>query len=162
MELPILVKVWLEGVTNAGEIDAEIYCINQTGQPFLVAARSTSFTTVDEETGSAVHHGSRPVEILIAPGEATLVGDVMGWEWDGVVGMELCFRAVGAAAGVRASYNLKEPQGPYAIEALGKNGFLIPPGTIRSEVPAATATARRPPPETEPPFGRLLRWLRGR
>ncbi|HEU4328151.1 MAG TPA: hypothetical protein VFS21_33755 [Roseiflexaceae bacterium] len=163
MEIPIIVKVWIEGATNPIEIDAEIYCVNTTDRPFLVATRSTSFTTVDEEVGTAVHHGSRPVEILIGPGEATMVGDVMGWEWDGFVGMDVSFRPAGQATGVRASYNLGESQGRYTIEPLGKNGLLIAPRTIRSDPAEATAgPPQQPAQESVSLLDRLLRWLRGR
>ncbi|GAB4205320.1 MAG: hypothetical protein OHK0022_31300 [Roseiflexaceae bacterium] len=158
MDLPLLVRVGLGGVTNPTEIDTEIYCVNHTGQPLLVAARSTSFTTVDEESGSAAHHGSRPTQILIGPGEAKMVGDVVGWEWDGAVGMELRFRPVGVATGLRVGYNLRRPGEPLMIEALGERGHLIPPSFVVPEDAAAKPGSAGHTPLLE----RLLRWLRER
>ena len=163
MDLPVIVRVWLEGVTNPGEIDAEVYCVNHTDQPFLVTARSTSFTTVDEEAGTALRHGSYPVETLVLPGEAKRVGDVAGWEWDGAVGMQLRFRAVGSAASLRAGYNLRNPAEAFTIEPLGKRGHIIPPSfSVLEEPPSTVRPAQGISLDRLPLLGSLLRWLRAR
>jgi hypothetical protein len=127
MDIPILVKVSLEGISDAGQVDTEVYCVNLTQQPFQISARSTSFTTVDEEAGTVIEHGSGPAWVILLPGEAKMVGDVAGWEWDGYVGMELRLREVGSTTGLRASFDLKRGAGDFTMKALGKRGQVIPP-----------------------------------
>lgn len=130
MDIPILVRVSLDGVSDAGAIDTEVYCVNLTQQPFQISTRSTSFTTVDEEAGTVVEHGSGPAHVILLPGEATMVGSVAGWEWDGHVGIELRLREAGSATGVRVSYDLKRGEGDYLIEALGRRGRIVPPSHV--------------------------------
>lgn len=127
MDIPILVRVSLAGVADAGQIDTEIYCVNLTQKTFQILTRSDSFTTVDEEVGTVVEHGSLPSEILLLPGEAKQVGDVAGWEWDGYVGLELIIREMESGARLRVSYSLKRSVGDFTIEALGKSGQIVPP-----------------------------------
>jgi hypothetical protein len=131
MDIPILVAVSLTGISDAGQIDTEIYCVNLTDKPFQVSTRSTSFTTVDEDTGAVVEHGSSPEQAILLPGEAKKVGDVAGWEWDGHVGIELRFREEGGAADLRASYDLKRAAESFKLETLDKTGRIIPPGFIK-------------------------------
>jgi hypothetical protein len=127
MNIPILVRVMLAGVTDAGQVDTEVYCVNLTQKSFQISTRSNSFTTVDEEVGTVVEHGSPPSEVLLLPGEAKQVGDVAGWEWDGYVGLELIFRELESAARLRVSYSLKTSAGDFTIESLGKSGQIVPP-----------------------------------
>jgi hypothetical protein len=81
----------LPGVTDAGQIDTEVFVVNQTLITYQISSESTSFTTVDEEVGTVVQHGSAPKRIVLRPGEAALIATVRGWEWDGHVGMLIRF-----------------------------------------------------------------------
>jgi hypothetical protein len=131
MDFPILIRVTLPGVYDAGQIDTELYCVNLTLKQFQVSTRSNSFTTVDEDVGTVIEHGSEPTEVILLPGEAKKVGDVAGWEWDGYVGIELRFKEDGSGEGMRVSYDLKRAAEGYRIEALGKSGRVVPPSYTR-------------------------------
>ena len=128
-ELPIVVRVPVPQETfDAGAIDTKVYCVNTTPHAFRIAAHSVSFTTVDEETGDAVEHGSQPTDILLEPGATAEIADVAGWEWDGHVGIEVVFeRADGKKPPARKSYNLKASStGKQAVPGAGE-GWVIPP-----------------------------------
>ena len=127
MDIPLLVRVSFGGVSEAGEIDTEVYCVNLSSKPFQISVRSASFTTVDEEVGTVVEHGSAPAQMILLPGEAKMVSEVAGWEWDGYVGIELKLRESDASFGLRLSYDLKRSAGEFAIESLGKKGYIVHP-----------------------------------
>ncbi|WP_106640375.1 hypothetical protein [Allosphingosinicella vermicomposti] len=124
-DLPAIVRVSREGVTDATEIDTDIYCANLTPTLFHVEVRSASFTTVDEETGAALAHGADAMAILLAPGATARIGDVAGWEWDGFVGLDIIFQADGATSRTRCRFRLGESVA--AFKALGIEGRLIAP-----------------------------------
>lgn len=129
-ELPIVVNIRLHDRTDAGQIDTEVYCVNITNHVFLVSTQSNSFTTVDEEVGTVVEHGSAPTEVQLASGEAALIGEVAGWEWDGHVGLNLTFQCVDTGSICEASYALKNSSGYYSLHLPGKlsqEGYITPP-----------------------------------
>ena len=127
-ELPIVLTLHTPG-TNAGAVDTEVYCINVTREAVRIAVSSTGFSTIDDE-GTLLHHGSQPVDLTLAPGEAARIGDVVAWEWDGHVGLFITFTDVESGRVRRATYNLRhgidhrKPQ-PHAFD--GKGGYITPP-----------------------------------
>ncbi|TND08741.1 MAG: hypothetical protein FD123_1957 [Bacteroidetes bacterium] len=126
--LPLIIRVAVpQTVFNPGAVDTEVYCENTTAYVFIVSVSSGSFTTVDENTGDAVRHGSQPVNAVLQPGEAVPVADVAGWEWDGHVGLEIGFRHEGTGTVIRKSYNLKSSSSDHTIRANGKTGRVILP-----------------------------------
>lgn len=131
MDLPLVVKVGLPAPKDAGEIDTEVYCVNTTPHRFVVSTRSNSFTTVDEDTGTAIEHGSKPTKIQLGPGEAALVADVAGWEWDGHVGLDVMYEGGGNT--VRGNYDLKTAAGSYTITSVNKTGDIVPPAYVREQ-----------------------------
>ena len=132
-ELPLLVCVPIETGGNASLTDTEIYCVNLTSRTFEVAARNESFTTVDEETGAGIAHGSPPKTMVLAPGEAAQVGDVVAWEWDGAVGMNITYTPDGDGPPVFASFLLNWDRGPetLTIPSNGKTGRIATPSRIQ-------------------------------
>ncbi len=126
MEHPLVVRVAIpQTVFNPDATDAEIFCVNVTQQTFSVSAKSESFTTVDEEEGTAVAHGSPPSAVLLAPGDTARVADVKGWEWDGHVGINLVFREESSGSTITKSYDLKSGKGNFTLPS-GETGRIIP------------------------------------
>ena len=127
-DLPIVLTLHTLG-TNAGAVDTEVYCINVTHEAVRIAVRSTGFSAIDDE-GTLLHHGSPPVDLTLAPGEAACIADVVAWEWDGHVGLFITFTDVETGRVRRATYNLRhgidrqEPQ-PHAFDS--KGGYITPP-----------------------------------
>lgn len=133
-ELPLLVCVPIETGGNASLIDTELYCVNLTSRTFDVDARSESHTTVDEETGAGIAHGSPPKSVVLAPGEAAQVGDVAAWEWDGAVGMSITYRPAGDDAPIYVSYlpsHFRRDSEPLVVPSNGKSGHIITPFRIQ-------------------------------
>jgi hypothetical protein len=127
-ELPILVRVTVPKTGfDPDAVDAEIYCVNTTAETFSISTAGESFTTLDEESGEGVKHGSQPLNFLLLPGELKLVADVKGWEWDGHVGIEITFQESGSSEITRKSYNLKQSKKDYLIESLNLKGRVIEP-----------------------------------
>lgn len=89
--IPLIVLVEIDS-KSADDVDTEVYCLNTTERAWLVDVQSESFTTVDEEVGTVVEHGSPPMSRLVEADEAVKVAEVRGWEWDGYVGIEVTFR----------------------------------------------------------------------
>jgi hypothetical protein len=108
--LPLIVIVCVDA-RSAGEVDTEVYCYNTTDRSWHIDVRSDSFTTIDEEVGTVVEHGSPPVSCLVKVDEAVKVADVQGWEWDGSVGIDVAFSVPGSSAKCHKSYFLKFPSG---------------------------------------------------
>lgn len=126
MRLPTVVCVRVEGVKDAGEIDTEVFCVNETPVPYQLSVRSTSFTTVDEETGAAVEHGSGVPSATVRPGEAVLIGAVAGWEWDGHVGMEITFMDAQTGSEAVRAYSLKEGDRRVILPGSARQGRVVP------------------------------------
>ena len=130
-DLPIVLTLRTPG-TNAGAVDTEVYCINVTREAVRIAVSSTGFSTIDDE-GTLLHHGSAPVELTLAPGEAARIGDVVAWEWDGHVGLFVTYAGVESGRVRRATYNLRhgidhrQPR-PHAFDA--KGGYITPPAYV--------------------------------
>ena len=125
--LPLIVSVSLAGVTDPGEIDTEVYCVNETDDTFTVVVGSTSFTTVDEDHGVVLDHGPPPAHLVLEPGAVQRVATVRGWEWDGHVGVAIEYLHHGSWRRERVSYSLKRPGLSYTIPILGAEGTLILP-----------------------------------
>jgi hypothetical protein len=126
-DLPLIVLVSLPGVTDASDVDSEVYCVNDTGERFWIAVKSSSFTTVDEDAGTVVEHGSAPGTLDLVPGAWAKIGEVRGWEWDGHVGMEVQLWCASAPEWNRQAYGLKRGSGRYTIAGLGREGVIVPP-----------------------------------
>lgn len=127
--LPIIVGISVPPTRyDPDAVDTEVYCVNTTSLAYAISVRSESFTTVDEEEGTVVEHGSAPGKHRIQPGEYVMVADVEGWEWDGHVGIEVSFQAEGSSVITVKTYNLKEGGKEFLIAQLKKRGRIIAPG----------------------------------
>lgn len=128
MEIPLLIRVDVPFTTfDPDAPDAQIYCVNETQNPFEINSNSTSFTAIDEELGESISHGSAPVKKIILQGESALIADVLGWEWDGFVGLELTFINLTEKKSIVKNYNLKSGSGDYFSENSDLSGRIIPP-----------------------------------
>ena len=72
---PLLVMVPLEDATSASQATHDLYCFNATESDISVSAEADFFTTTDDDSGEGIHHGPKPVEVTLAPGECAKVGD---------------------------------------------------------------------------------------
>jgi hypothetical protein len=125
-EIPILVKVKVrQTVFDPDAIDTLIYCVNNTESNFVISSKSESFTTIDEETGETVKHGSQPAEIELQKGEAVKIADVEGWEWDGHVGIEIVF--MNDENEIRKSYDFKRNGKEYVHGHPPFEGLVLDP-----------------------------------
>lgn len=133
-EVPVVAVHHLKGVTNASDVDAVIYCVNATPHTFHLWTKSESFTTADEETGAVVLHGPPPAHRALRPGETAALGDVRGWEWDGVVSLAVTFQREGSPEPLRAVYTFNGIRGPrerMTIPGLELEGWIAPPFWLR-------------------------------
>lgn len=127
--LPLtVVRVYVEQKAfDPDAVDAQVYCINTSESALLISTASESFITVDEETGATADDASKLPEFTLKPGEARLIAEIQGWEWDGHVGIELRFRSPNSKEITKASYNFKSSTADYYIEALKLQGRIIEP-----------------------------------
>jgi hypothetical protein len=135
-DLPVVLTLHTPG-TNAGAVDTEVYCINVTREAVRIAVSSTGFSTIDDE-GTLLHHGSPPLDLRLAPGEAARIADVVAWEWDGHVGLFIVFTDVETGRVRRAAYNLRHGidhrnAQPHAFP--GKGGYITPPVQLAAMAP---------------------------
>lgn len=127
-EVPAVVVHHLKG-TDADAVDAVIYCVNQTPHTFHLSTRSESFTTVDEQTGAVARYGP-PAELTVRPGETARLGDVYGWEWDGVVALDVAFLREGSPEWMRAIHTpngIRAPLRRMVIPGVGVEGPIAAP-----------------------------------
>ena len=131
-EVPVVALHRLRGVTNASDVDAVIWCVNLTPHTFHVWTRSESFTTADERTGAVVLHGPPPASRTVRPGETAELGEVRGWEWDGVVALVVAFQREGSPEPLRASYTFTGggPRERMEIPGVGE-AWIAPPFWLR-------------------------------
>lgn len=128
MEIPLIIRVDIPFTTfNPDAPDTHIYCVNETQQSFHITTNSTSFTTIDEESGESVSHGSSPFEKIIHPGDVVQIANVLGWEWDGFVGIAVCFKNLSDNRQINCSYNLKSGVGDYFDVKSELAGRIVPP-----------------------------------
>lgn len=93
---PLLVMVPLDDTVSASQVTHDLYCFNAAepgGSYISVSAEADFFTTTDDDTGEGIHHGPKPVEVNLAPGECAKVGDIEGWERDSGMNFELIIHA---------------------------------------------------------------------
>jgi hypothetical protein len=131
-EVPAVVIHHLRG-TDADAVDAVIYCVNQTPYTFHVATRSESFTTADEETGAVARHGPPPKELTVRAGETARLGDVYGWEWDGIVSLVVWFLREGSPKWLSALYTFNGHArwlGDMVIPGPGVEGVIARPSWL--------------------------------
>jgi hypothetical protein len=135
-ELPIVLNLRLPPA-GAGAIDTEVFCVNTTPHTYRVAVASTGFTTIDDD-GTLLHHGSKPVQVTLRPGDTGQIGDVVAWEWDGHVGLVIEFSNLDTGYACRATYNLKHgidhrapDLSPLTAQLATKYGYVIPLGVIK-------------------------------
>lgn len=127
-QIPILIRVSIpQKGFDIDAVDVEIYCYNSTDAQYFFSTKSESFTTIDEETGITAEHGSDSGIFILNPGEHIKIAEVLGWEWDGHVGIELAFRKTGDTKTILKSYNFKSSSGDFQIPGFELMGRIIKP-----------------------------------
>ncbi len=98
-----------------------IHMQNDTERTYHASVRARFSVTVDDESGAALQHGPRGIEVELAPGERARIGDILGWEWDSAVRrMTIEFRRAGDDRRLRASYNLARRGYERQVAGLGE------------------------------------------
>lgn len=110
---------------GADDVAFEFHCLNTTSHEFIVTTRSDCAMTVNEETGAFISPGSPPSEHRLAPGEAVQIGDVLGWELDGVVAFDVRFTRTDNGCFSRRNYALHHRSHPCQIPGRTEPGQLI-------------------------------------
>lgn len=91
---------------TADDVVDVIYLQNDTERTYVATVRAKFSTTVDDESGEALHHGSAGTEVELAPGERARVGDIVGWELDSYLGFDIEFRRAEDCGSRRVHYDL--------------------------------------------------------
>lgn len=104
-DLPALLMQAVDSKT-ADDVVEIIYLQNDTDRTYAATVRANFFTTVDDESGAALHHGPPGTEVELAPGERARVGDILGWEWDSARGLTIEFRHAEESGARSVHYNL--------------------------------------------------------
>lgn len=104
-DLPALLMQAVDSKT-ADDVVEIIYLQNDTDRNYVATVRANFFTTVDDESGAALHHGPAGTEVELAPGERARVGDILGWEWDSARGLHIEFRHAEESGARSVHYNL--------------------------------------------------------
>ena len=131
-DLPIVLTLHTPG-TNAGAVDTEVYCINVTREAVRIAVSSTGFSTIDDE-GTLLHHGSPPLDLTLAPGEAARS---VTWSHGNGTDTSGCSSSSPtsspAACAVRHTISgTARPPEAAAARVRGKGGYVTPPGFVQT------------------------------
>lgn len=110
---------------NIDAVDARVYCINTSESDLLVTLASESFITIDEESGDTADDTTSD-KFKLAPGEVRLISEILGWEWDGHVGMKITYAPAAGGKPISKTYNFKSGSGDYRIESLKLEGRVVP------------------------------------
>lgn len=106
-------------------VDARVYCINTSESEVIVTLSSESFITIDEESGDTADDSTTD-NFNLAPGEVRLIAEILGWEWDGHVGMKITCAPKSGGKSINKTYNFKSGSGDYKIESLKLEGRVVP------------------------------------
>ncbi len=118
-DLPTVIVKETESHHTADDVVEIIYLQNDTDRIWVATVRANFTTTVDDESGQALHHGSAGTEVKLAPGERARVGDVLGWELDSSLGLQIEFRHP-EGNGARVVHYMLEFGGPTReVDGLG-------------------------------------------
>ncbi len=128
-----LPAVLIQGVESrtADDVVEIIYLQNDTDRTYVAKVRADFFTTVDDESGEALHHGPAGTEVELAPGERARVGDIVGWEWDSALGFDIEFRLAEDDGSRRVHYDLQAGGRKRHVAGLGQV-YEVAPSTIRT------------------------------
>ncbi len=116
--LPDLLIQGIESRT-ADDVVEIIYLQNDTERTWVATVRAKFTTTVDDESGAALHHGPAGTEVELAPGARARVGDVVGWEWDSSRFIDIEFRHADGGGSRRVYYILEYGGRPRHVAGLG-------------------------------------------
>jgi hypothetical protein len=136
-DLPTLFTLEVPSQTPDDVTDI-IYLQNDTDRTFVATVISKFFTTVDEDSGEVLYHGSGGTDVELAPGQRVRVGDILGWEWDSVLDFRVEFRHARSTEPRRVSYTLRSQGHLRHIDGLGEV-CVVPP--FEAEVHSRTLSA---------------------
>ncbi len=129
-ELPALLMQAVDSKT-ADDVVEIIYLQNDTERTYAATVRADFFTTVDDESGAALHHGPAGTEVELAPGERARVGDILGWEWDSARGLHIEFRHAEDSGALRVHYDLAAGGRTRHVDGLGEV-YEVEPSTMKT------------------------------
>ena len=111
----------MQGIESrtADDVVEIIYLQNDTDRTWVATVRAKFSTTVDDESGAALHHGPAGTEVELAPGARARVGDVVGWEWDSARNIDIEFRHAEGGGSRRVYYILEFGGRPRHVAGLG-------------------------------------------
>ena len=128
---------------GADDVAFEFHCLNTTSHEFIVTTRCDCAMTVNEETGAAISPGSPPSEHRLAPGETVQIGDVLGWELDGVVAFKVRFTRTDNGCFFQRFYALHHRSHPCRIPGRTEPGQLIESNLFDIEIATMDRELRR-------------------
>jgi hypothetical protein len=103
--LPIVIVQRTPGL-DTGAKDTIVRSVNETGDAYQLAVRSSGFLTIDDE-GTMMQTGPADITLALQPGESAQIGDVVAWEWDGHVGLGIRYTNLRTGRIFGTAYNLK-------------------------------------------------------
>jgi hypothetical protein len=116
---------------------ADIYLLNRGNESFEIEAAADFSTTVNEDIGQTLVHGSRPNTLILSPGAYALVGDIIEWELDSALWFDIFFRKKKGTQWYWLSYHLKGSDAKIVIPQLSIECWVVEP-MIKKKKPAST------------------------
>ncbi|MBI1845607.1 MAG: hypothetical protein HYR86_01380 [Candidatus Rokubacteria bacterium] len=102
---PLLALVFDDDPETGEDLSAEIYLINATAGTFVAqTAQEITASSADEEGGSSTR--VETADWTLPPGTATRVGDIVAWELDFALYVDVAFRRPGDDGARSKSYHL--------------------------------------------------------
>jgi hypothetical protein len=128
-DLPTVIIEEVEA-RSAADVVEIIHLHNGTDRTYVAKVRADFWITVDDDTGAALHHGFAGTEVELAPGERAQIGDIVGWEWDSVLGLDIEFRHPEGNGPRRVSYDLARGRSLRHVDGLGEVCEVAPRKTL--------------------------------
>ncbi len=117
--LPTLFSQEFE-VLSDYEVVKTIYLLNGTDRNIIAKASAGFFQTIDDDSGQTLEHGSDAAEVILAPGQWTQVGNVLGWELDSALMFDIEFRHAGENNWRKLAYDLRLYDQKHEVDGLGE------------------------------------------
>lgn len=134
-KLPLIATVMNPHSKSADDVDQDIYLINASEKPIeIVKASSAFYTTVDEETGGGITTGAPELKdpFVLLPKSYLHTGNILGWELDSALWMDVWYKKEGSQDSVHLSFDLKSSALSCTPPYLNQRGFIYRPKTIKN------------------------------
>jgi hypothetical protein len=121
---PLVATVRRAASRSSDDVDTDIYVLNPSAEPLELKTTARFALTIDDETGAGVVHGPKAQSLVLSPASATRVGEVLGWELDSALFLQVSYRRVGAPAWSHRGVDLKSRGCPGQLPLVGAAGSL--------------------------------------